>query len=300
MKLVIALGGNALLTRGGSLDIHVQRANVSQACESIAPLTSEHRVIMTHGNGPQMGLLALQAAAYAAVDPYPLDVLGAESEGMIGYLLEQGFMNRLPGMRTANLITQTLIDAEDPAFLTPIKFIGPIYTTAEAKEISQSNNWIVKPDGKHFRRVVPSPLPQKLLALGAIKILSDAGYLVICTGGGGIPVVQTIAGEIKGVEAVIDKDRASALLAREIGADVLLLLTDVDAVYQNWGTDSAKAIRKIRISDVDIGSFAAGSMGPKVEAACRFVRETGKRSAIGSLNDAVKILHGVAGTTITP
>lgn len=298
MKLIIALGGNALLTRGEPLDVDVQRANIQKACKAIVPLVGEHSVIITHGNGPQVGLLALQAAAYADVDPYPLDVLGAESEGMIGYLLEQEFMNQLPGHPTANLITQTLVDATDAAFGNPTKFVGPVYSEAEATHIAETKGWTIKPDGQYFRRVVPSPLPQEILALTAIKTLNSAGHLVICTGGGGVPVVRSNDGKLNGVEAVIDKDRASALLAQQMNADALLLLTDVDAVYRHWGTDAQAPIRKASINEIDLVAFAAGSMGPKVEAACQFVRATGCNAGIGALADVVKILHGQAGTTL--
>lgn len=299
MRIVIALGGNALLKRGEPLGVEVQRANIRRACASIAPLIAKHTVILTHGNGPQVGLLALQAAAFKQVDPYPLDVLGAESEGMIGYLLEQEMLNASPTCRAVNLITQTLVDQNDPAFQDPTKFIGPIYSEAEAIAIAKNRSWIVKADGQSFRRVVPSPLPLEILALDAISTLSAAGFLVICTGGGGVPVIRGADGILKGVEAVIDKDRASALLACQLDADALLLLTDVDAVYRDWGTPNQSAIRHATVAELQNDSFAAGSMGPKVDAAIDFARETGKFAAIGSLEQIGDLLCGAAGTLIT-
>lgn len=298
MRLVIALGGNALLKRGEPLDVEVQRANIRLACTAIAPLVSEHTIILTHGNGPQVGLLALQAAAFTEVEAYPLDVLGAESEGMIGYLLEQEMINASPESKVVNLITQTLVDAEDPAFQDPTKYVGPVYSEIKARKIAKERDWIVKSDGNYFRRVVPSPMPRKILELDAINALSDAGYLVICTGGGGVPVIRTSQGSLQGVEAVIDKDRASALLASQLDADFLLLLTDVDAVYSNWGTSSQRAIHRANVAELQQKAFADGSMGPKVEAACEFVNQTGKYAAIGALEQAVGILNGNAGTWI--
>lgn len=298
MRIVIALGGNALLRRGDTHDIGVQRENVRVACEAIAPLVADHTIILTHGNGPQVGLLALQGATRDELNTFPLDVLGAQSDGMIGYMIEQELLSTIPRSRVANLLTETLIDIEDPAFQNPTKFIGPSYSEAEAKHISRDSGWIFKADGKLFRRVVPSPNPKEILAEAAIVSLSDAGFLVICTGGGGVPVERLPSGRLRGVEAVIDKDRASALLATRVNADALLLLTDVEAVFAGWGTASQKPINQTTVSELRRQDFAAGSMRPKVEAVCDFVEQTGKFAGIGALQDAVAILKGTKGTTL--
>ena len=300
MRIVIALGGNALLQRGEPLDVDVQRHNVRRACAAVAPLAERHRIVLTHGNGPQVGLLALQAAALDDVEPYPLDVLGAESEGMIGYLLEQELLNEIRHCRVANLITQTLVDADDPAFQDPTKFVGRVYDAEEAAEMAVQHNWLMKADGQYVRRVVPSPRPKAILELTAIRTLSEAGHIVICTGGGGVPVVKRPDGKLRGIEAVIDKDLASALLARQLGVDALLLLTDVDAVYRDWGSTAQTPIRTATVDELDNTAFAKGSMGPKVEAACDFVRNTGGFAGIGTLEDAAAILEGKAGTALKP
>jgi carbamate kinase len=245
-----------------------------------------------------VGLLALQSAAYKEVGLYPLDVLGAESEGMIGYLLEQELGNELPGRRVATLLTQTIVDADDPAFARPTKPVGPVYDGATAARLAELRGWTVAPDGDRWRRVVPSPEPRRILELATIDLLVDAGVIVVCVGGGGIPVVEGPDGSLHGVEAVIDKDRAAALLATGLRADALLLLTDVDAVYEGFGTPDARPIRLASLEELDPDDFAEGSMGPKIEAACRFVRATGGIAAIGSLQDAAAVLRGDAGTTI--
>ena len=298
LKLVVALGGNALLQRGEPPTAEVQRAHAAEAMAAVAQLARAHDVVLTHGNGPQVGLLALQASAYAAVPAYPLDVLGAESEGMIGYVLEQELRRQLPDRATATLLTQIVVDPDDAAFRHPTKFIGPVYPEAEARRLAAERGWWIAPDGPHFRRVVPSPEPQAILELPAIRILVEAGALVVCAGGGGIPVSTN--GTLHGVEAVIDKDLAAELLARSLEADVLLMLTDVAAVMRDWGTDEAQPIRRIAASELRTLDFAAGSMGPKVEAACRFVEATGGRAAIGALEDAAAIVAGEAGTTVVP
>lgn len=298
MLVVIALGGNALLRRGEPLDVDVQRANVKVAAEAVAEVASAHRVILTHGNGPQVGLLALQNEAYEGVEAYPLDVLGAESEGMVGYLLEQELGALLPRDRLATLLTQVVVDADDPAFARPTKFVGPVYSHGEATRLARERRWTVAPDGNRWRRVVPSPEPRRIVELETIRVLVEHGIFVICTGGGGIPVVADRMGRLRGVESVIDKDLSAALLAREVEADALLLLTDVDAVYRAWGTDDQEPIQ--RATPVELRSLGApaGSMGPKIEAACRFVEAGGRVAGIGSLSNAAAILLGEAGTRV--
>jgi carbamate kinase len=298
MRVVIALGGNALLRRGDRMESDIQRRNIQTAAAAIAVIAREHRVVVTHGNGPQIGLLALQAQAYRAVRPYPLDVLGAESEGMIGYLLEQSLANQIPKRNVATLLTQVVIDPNDPAFANPTKPIGPVYGARQAAQLRKQFGWTVALDGAHHRRVVASPAPKRIIEIAAIRHLFDAGIVVVCAGGGGIPVMITKERTIWGVEAVIDKDSSAALLAKEVDADVLLLLTDVDAVQDGWGTPRARAIRSAAPGQLSRMSFEAGSMGPKIEAACRFARAKGKTAAIGSLRDAARILRGEAGTVI--
>lgn len=297
-KIVIALGGNALLKRGEAPEAEIQHQNIAKAAEAIAQVAQTNQVIVTHGNGPQVGLLALQAESYSKVRPYPLDVLGAETEGMIGYLLEQELRNHLPEHKVVTLLTQVEVNREDSAFSHPSKPIGPIYTETEAQKIAQERGWAIAPDGDAYRRVVPSPEPCRIIELSTIKFLVAAGALVVCTGGGGIPVIVTPLGEIHGVEAVIDKDKASSLLAQLLPAEALLLLTDVDAVYLDWGLPSATPISQITPSQLRTYEFAPGSMKPKVEAACRFVEATGGFAGIGKLEDAEAILAGKAGTRI--
>jgi carbamate kinase len=299
MRIVVALGGNALLQRGQRADAEAQRENVAVAVRALAALAAEHEVVVTHGNGPQVGLLALQGEAYReTVEPYPLDVLGAESEGMIGYLLDQELVNVLGGRQVATLLTQVIVDADDPAFAHPTKFIGPVYFRSKAELLAAERGWRVAPDGPHWRRVVASPVPRSIVELPTIRLLVEAGVLVVCVGGGGIPVVVERDGRLRGVEAVIDKDRAAALLAYGIGADALLLLTDVAAVERDHGTPRAAPIAAATLEELLAYGLPAGSMGPKVEAAAWFVEMTGGRAAIGRLADAAKVLAGDAGTTI--
>jgi carbamate kinase len=298
MLIVVALGGNALLRRGQPADLAVQRQNVATAVEAVAELAREHDVVVTHGNGPQVGLLALQGEAYAGVEPYPLDVLGAESEGMIGYLLDQELVNGLGGREVATLLTQVIVDAGDPAFARPQKFIGPVYERPHAERLAAERGWTVAPDGAFWRRVVASPEPRSIVELQTIRLLVNAGVLVVCAGGGGIPVVVDRDGRLRGVEAVVDKDRAAALLAAGLGADALLMLTDVNAVQLGYGTAGARDLHDVEAAELREHAFAPGSMGPKVEAACRFAEETGGLAAIGSLADAPAILRGERGTRI--
>lgn len=298
MLVVIALGGNALIRRGQPPEVDIQRQNINLAAKAIALVAREHRVVVTHGNGPQVGLLAMQAEAYKRVKPYPLDVLDAETEGAIGYLIEQELCNQLPERQIVTLLTQIEVDPCDPAFTCPTKPIGAIYSETEAKQLAQARGWAVAPDGNAYRRVVPSPQPKRILELPTIRLLVKVGALVVCAGGGGIPVVITPAGSIRGVEAVIDKDLATALLATELQADALLLLTDVDAVYANWGTPEAQPIYLTTPQQLSNYSFAPGSMQPKVEAACRFVKATVGMAGIGKLEDAAEILSGDRGTIV--
>lgn len=301
MRIVVALGGNALLRRGEPMTADAQRDNVRKAATALADIARDHQIIVTHGNGPQVGLLALQAAAYRDVAPYPLDILGAESVGMIGYLVERELANALPGgAKLATLMTQVEVGREDPAFGRPEKPIGPVYSASEMERAHLAYGWhmVEEAPGK-WRRVVPSPLPQRFTQLGAIGTLVDDGVIVICAGGGGIPVVRDEAGVLVGVEAVIDKDRAAELLAVGLSADALLMLTDVDAVYLGWGTPNQQPVRTASPEELLAHRFRAGSMGPKVEAACRFAATAGRMAGIGRLEDARAILEGSAGTLVT-
>lgn len=300
MRVVAALGGNALLRRGERADVEVQRHNIQTAVDALAGLAGEHQLIITHGNGPQVGLLALQAEAYQAVQAYPLDVLGAESEGMIGYLLEQELGNQLRARTVATLLTRVIVDADDGAFKQPTKPVGPIYSREDATRLARERGWTIAPDGDAWRRVVASPEPQSIVELEAIRVLVDAGILVICVGGGGVPVSSGADGRLRGVEAVIDKDLAAALLARDLDADALLLLTDVPAIQAAWGTDHAHPIDRITPAGLDELKLESGSMGPKAAAAARFVEQTGGFAAVGALGDAAELLAGRAGTAVVP
>ncbi len=300
MRIVIALGGNALLRREQPLTAENQRRNVRAAAEALAPIAREHELIITHGNGPQVGLLALQGAAYRSDEVFPLDILDAETEGMIGYLIEQELSNLLPGGQPcATLLTQIEVESKDPAFNNPTKPIGPVYHKDEAQQLTQQLGWSIAPDGDYFRRVVPSPRPKRILELSVIELLVSQNIIVICAGGGGIPVVRRADGGLVGVEAVIDKDMASSLLARELKAEFFLLLTDVDAVYKQWGKPEAQPL--LHLSPMAMGEydFPPGSMAPKVKAACEYVEQTGGIAGIGRLKDASAILNGTAGTRIT-
>ena len=300
MRIVVALGGNALLKRGEPMTYLAQHTNVRVAALALADLTRDHQIIVAHGNGPQVGLMALQAAAYAPGTLWPLDVLGAETEGMIGYLIEQELMNALPpGAQVATLLTRVQVDPLDPAFDQPTKPIGPLYTAQEGKDVGAAHRWsMVSDQTGGLRRVVPSPLPIAILGLDPIRLLVEAGVCVVCAGGGGIPVVRNTAGQMEGVEAVIDKDRTAGLLATALNADTLLMLTDVAAVFAGWGTPEQSAIASTTPAELAAMRFAAGSMGPKIAAACDFVRGGGKLVGIGLLQDARAILECGAGTRI--
>ncbi|MBF0249975.1 MAG: carbamate kinase [Alphaproteobacteria bacterium] len=298
MRVVVALGGNALLHRGEALSAANQQDNVKRAAAALAPLARDHELIVTHGNGPQVGLLALQGESFGPDTAQPLDVLDAETEGMIGYLIERELGNLLPGRKTAALLTQIEVDPRDPAFANPTKPIGPVYDQAQAEELARARGWTVRPDGERYRRVVPSPAPMAILEIGVIRLLVDQAVIVVCAGGGGIPVVRRADGGFAGVEAVIDKDAASALLARDLDADALLMLTDVDAVYEDWGTPNARPIRQATPEQLAAKTFAPGSMAPKVQAARDFATATGGVAGIGRLEDAGAILDGTAGTLV--
>ena len=301
MRVVVALGGNALLKRGEPMTAEVQRGNVKTAAPALASVAGKHQLVLSHGNGPQVGLLALQAAAFAEVEPYPLDVLGAQTEGMIGYVLEQELGNLLPfEVPFATILTMVEVDPSDPAFGNPTKFVGPVYTKSEADQLAGEKGWAFKPDGDHWRRVVPSPEPRRIFEIRPIRWLLDKDVVVICAGGGGIPTMYLPGADriLVGVEAVIDKDFATELLAREVGADVFVMATDVDGVYVGWGTPEQRRLERVTPSELRDLPFAAGSMGPKVEAAARFVETTGKRAAIGGLAEIEAILDGNAGTQV--
>jgi carbamate kinase len=303
VRILVALGGNALLKRGEPMTAENQRANVRVAAQSLAPVAREHQLVISHGNGPQVGLLALQAAAYKEVEAYPLDVLGAQTEGMIGHLIEQELGNLLPPeVPFATLLTMIEVDTDDPAFTDPTKFVGPIYSDADAASLAADKGWTFKRDGEHLRRVVPSPAPKRVFEIRPIRWLLERGVLVICAGGGGIPTAWVAGDErtLGGVEAVIDKDQASALLARDLEVDLFVMATDVDGVYDGWGTPEQRRLDRVTPDDLRDEAFAAGSMGPKVDAAVRFVEATGKRAAIGALGDIEAIVAGAAGTSVVP
>lgn len=303
MRIVVALGGNALLKRTDPMTAEVQRTNIRTACTSLAPLALEHELVLAHGNGPQVGLLALQAAAYTAVEPYPLDVLGAQTEGQIGYMMEQELGNMLPFEKPlATVLTMVEVDPDDPAFSDPTKFVGPVYEKSDADRLAEDRGWVFKMDGPKWRRVVASPEPRQIFELRPINWLLDQGTVVICAGGGGIPTRYLPDGTrtLVGAEAVIDKDLAAELLARDTRADLLVLVTDADGVYADWGTPGQRLLTWVTPEELEAYEFPAGSMGPKIEAATRFVEATGQRAAIGSLEDIAAIVAGHAGTHVVP
>jgi carbamate kinase len=301
MRVVIALGGNALLRRGEAMTADVQRANVRTAAPPLAAVAAEHQLVLTHGNGPQVGLLALQAAAYDEVEAYPLDVLGAQTEGMIGYVLEQELGNLLPfEVPFATILTMVEVDPADPAFEDPTKFVGPVYEKAEADRVAAEKGWVFRQDGDAWRRVVPSPEPKRIFEIRPIRWLLEKDVVVICAGGGGVPTMYDPDEEriLVGVEAVIDKDLASELLAREVEADLFVMATDVDGIYADWGTPEQRRLERVTPGELAGATFAAGSMAPKVEAAARFVEHTGRRAAIGALGEIEAIVDGTAGTQV--
>ena len=300
MRIVVALGGNALLRRGEPLSAENQRENVRTACAQIARIALGNELVVAHGNGPQVGLLALQGAAYTDVPSYPLDVLGAETEGMIGYIIEQELGNLLPvEVPFATLLTQVEVDANDPAFAQPSKPIGPVYSREEAERLAAQKGWSIAADGDRFRRVVASPRPKRIFEIRPIRWLLEKGAVVICAGGGGIPTVYDQERKLHGIEAVIDKDLCSALLAEQLEADLLVIATDVDGAYLDWGTAQQRRIAEAHPDQLEGLGFAAGSMGPKIQAACEFARNTGRTAVIGSLGDIEAIVQGQAGTRIS-
>ena len=300
MRVVVALGGNALLKRGEAPTAENQRRNVREACKALAPLAEGNQLVITHGNGPQVGLLAMQSASYTEAEEYPLDVLGAQTEGMLGYYIEQELGNMMPTETAlASILTMVEVDPEDPAFQNPTKPIGLIFDEDEAKSIAEEKGWSIARDGEGWRRVVPSPEPHRIFELRPIHWLLEKGAVVICAGGGGIPTAYNSDGDLEGIEVVIDKDRASALLARQLGARLLILATDADGVYRDWGGDEAMIIEKTTPDQLSGEEFEEGSMGPKVEAACDFVRRTGERAVIGSLSEISGMVEGVSGTQVT-
>ena len=301
MRIVVALGGNALQRRGEPMTVEGQRHNVALACIPLAPVAEQHELVISHGNGPQVGLLALQASAYDDVSIYPFDVLGAQTEGMIGYLIEQELGNLVPAeKRLATVLTMTEVDPADPAFEHPTKFVGPVYTAEQAEKLAEQRGWVFHADGDKQRRVVPSPVPQRIIEIEPIQWLLQHRCVVVCAGGGGIPTMYAPGTHtLVGVEAVIDKDRASAVLAGDLGADLLVIATDVDAVYLDWGTPQQRAVVAAHPDALDPALFPAGSMGPKVEAAAHFARASGRPAVIGSLEQLSSMLAGDGGTRIS-
>ncbi|HSU84063.1 MAG TPA: carbamate kinase [Thermoanaerobaculia bacterium] len=300
MRILVALGGNALLRRGEEMTAENQRRNVHLAAEALAPLAREHELVITHGNGPQVGMLALQSDAYQQAGAYPLDVLGAQTEGMIGYMIEQELGNILPFEQPfATILSMVEVDPDDPAWEHPTKPIGPVYTGEESRRLAAEKGWTMAPDGDGFRRVVPSPQPKRIFQVRPVKWLLEKGCIVICAGGGGIPTMYAPGRQLHGVDAVVDKDRASCLLARELEVDLFIMATDAGAVYLDWGRPTQRAIRRASPQALAAHGFASGSMGPKVEAAIDFAERTGKTAAIGSLADVTRIAHGEAGTLVT-
>lgn len=301
MRIVVALGGNALLQRGQVPDAAAQVENIRIAVEALAPLALEHDLLITHGNGPQVGVLAMESAADPRLTgPYPFDALGAMTQGLIGYWVLQAFGNALPEDKPMTaVINQTLVDLHDPAFENPTKFVGEVYDEEQAHALAAKHGWTVKADGAHWRRVIASPQPLRIIEVPLIRRLMGEGVLVVCAGGGGVPVAMQ-DGKLIGVEAVIDKDLSAAMLAVDVEADLLMVLTDVECVVEGFGTDAARPIGRVAASELRAKDFPAGSMGPKVEAACRFVQRTGKRAAIGRLADAGRLVTGEVGTYVVP
>ncbi|RFU38042.1 carbamate kinase [Actinomadura logoneensis] len=301
MRVVVALGGNALMQRGDKPDAETQRANVQTAVKSLAPLAERHELIITHGNGPQVGVLSLESINDPNLTrPYPLDTIGAETQGMIGYWMLQALQNALPGRQVLSLINQTLVSAVDPAFENPTKFVGQVYTREEAEKFARDYGWAVRPDGEYWRRVVPSPHPQRVIETRLIRQALRTGTVVVCAGGGGIPVIRNDVGQLEGVEAVIDKDLTAAMLAETLEADAFLILTDVPNVVRGFGTPEAEPISHTTPFELRSEDFPAGSMGPKIDAVCGFVEKTGDMAAIGRLDQCMEILDGSAGTIVTP
>jgi carbamate kinase len=303
MRIVVALGGNALLRRGDPLTTEIQRRNVRIAAEAIAPMAEEHDMVVVHGNGPQAGLLPLQTESFPGAAYYPLDVLDAGAQGMIGYLIQQELRSLLPPRhQVATLLTMVVVDPDDPAFARPAKFVGPVHDKNTADALARARGWTFRRDGAAWRRVVASPEPRQIVEIQSITWLLDRGVVVLCAGGGGVPTMDPSSrpGTLLGVEAVIDKDLASELLAEEVRADLFLMATDVDGVYLHWGSPAQRRLGRVTPEELTCYEFAAGSMEPKVAAATRFAAKTGRRAAIGALADLAAIVAGQAGTNVVP
>lgn len=301
MRVVVALGGNAISRRGEEMTVENQRNNLRDACLSLAEAANHHELVITHGNGPQVGLQALRDASFSGTPSYPLDVLGAETQGMIGYFIEIELRNAMSRPhKLTTIITLVVVDPNDPAFTAPTKFVGPVYAQAEADELAAERGWHFAMDGDAPRRVVPSPVPQRLVQVDSVLKLLDAGHIVVSAGGGGVPVTMDAAGKVSGVECVVDKDASSGVLAESIDADVYVMATDADAVFVDWGTPQARALTRVTPDELRGYEFPPGSMGPKVDAAIRFVEATGNTAVIGRLSDLDRLLAGTAGTTVIP
>ncbi len=301
MRIVVALGGNALLKRSEPVTTQTQRRNVMKAALAIAPLVDEHSVVIVHGNGPQVGLLSLQAESYTGAEPYPLDVLDAGTQGMIGYLIQQELRSILPPeTEVVTVLTMVVVDPEDPAFANPVKFVGPVYAHADADALAAQKGWTFRQDGQAWRRVVASPEPKRIVEINPITWLLERRAVVVCAGGGGIPIARPSPGsrDLAGVEAVVDKDLASEVLAEDVGAELFIMATDVDGVYVGWGTPLQRKLGLVTPEEIAGYDFAAGSMGPKVEAAIRFADKTGGNAVIGALADIPEMLTGKTGTRV--
>lgn len=297
MRVVIALGGNALLRRGERPDAAPQVDQVAHVAGPLAALAREHEVVVVHGNGPQVGLLALESAADRSLTrPYPLGDLVAETQGLIGYWLQQAISRHLSSP-VVTLVTQTVVDGNDPAFEDPTKFVGSVYTAEEANVVAKEHDWRFAQDGEGWRRVVASPLPQRIVETGTAALLLRSGVTVVLAGGGGVPVTESPAG-LQSVEAVVDKDLAAAHAAADLDADLLMILTDVPAVMVDFGTPRQRPLHDVSVSELEAVAFPAGSMGPKVQAVCQFVRATGRRAAIGSLENVAAVFAGTSGTQV--
>lgn len=295
---MIALGGNAMLVRGEAPDSAIQIDHVARVAPALAKAASEHQVVLVHGNGPQVGMLALESAADPTLTrPYPFSDLVAETQGVMGYWLQQGLANAGLSKPVVTLVTQTVVDRSDPAFADETKFVGSLYPEQRARELALANGWTVRRDGTGWRRVVASPVPQRIVEIGTAKALLDLGTTVVLAGGGGVPVVEGLHG-LEGVDAVVDKDYVAALIATVIEADALVILTDVPGVLTGFGTPQERPLGDVTTAELQAMSFPAGSMGPKVAAVCRFVSATGARAAIGSLQDVSRVIEGAAGTQV--
>jgi carbamate kinase len=299
MRVVVALGGNALLRRGERPDAAPQVDQVRHVATPLGRLAQDHELVVVHGNGPQVGLLALESAADASLSrPYPLGDLVAETQGLIGYWLQQA-LGRSMATPVVTLVTQTVVDGDDPAFAAPTKFVGSVYAEDEAVRLGAEHDWTFARDGDTWRRVVASPLPRRVVEAETADLLLRHGVTVVLAGGGGIPVTEGDAG-MEAIEAVVDKDRAAALVAQELGAELLVILTDVPAVMTGWGTPDQRPLAQVTVNDLASMTFPAGSMGPKVDAVCEFVGATGNRAAIGSLADVAEVIAGTQGTQVQP